>query len=76
MGTKPVYQEMEAELTKMIGAPVFARLLAYLGQRDRLRDQRVALPHPAVRYRKPDDQPPSEGVQSEGVQSLSGSSSA
>jgi hypothetical protein len=53
VGTKPVYEEMEAELTEMIGATVFQRLLAYLRQRDRLRAQRVALPHPAVRYPKP-----------------------
>jgi hypothetical protein len=44
---------MEAELTQMVGANVFQRLLAYLRQRDRLRAQRVALPHPAVRYPKP-----------------------
>jgi len=53
VGTKPVYEEMEAELTQMVGANVFQRLLAYLRQRDRLRAQRVALPHPAVRYPKP-----------------------
>jgi hypothetical protein len=53
VGTKPVYEEMEAELTQMVGATVFQRLLAYLRQRDRLRAQRVALPHPAVRYPKP-----------------------
>jgi hypothetical protein len=49
VGTNPVYREMEAELTEMVGAPVFARLLAYLRQRDHLRAERVALPHPAVR---------------------------
>jgi hypothetical protein len=53
VGTKPVYEEMESELTEMVGATVFQRLLAYLRQRDRLRAQRVALPHPAVRYPKP-----------------------
>jgi hypothetical protein len=52
VGTKPVYEEMEAELTEMVGAHVVQRLLAYLRQRDRLRAQRVALPHPAVRYPK------------------------
>jgi hypothetical protein len=51
VGTQPVYREMEAELTQMIGAPIFKRLVAYLHQRDRLREQRVPLPHPAVRYR-------------------------
>ncbi|MGO9855979.1 MAG: hypothetical protein ACLPYY_13160 [Acidimicrobiales bacterium] len=52
VGTKPVYREMEAELTEMVGATVFRRLLAYLRQRDRLRSERVALPHPAVRTRR------------------------
>jgi hypothetical protein len=51
VGTKPVYAEMEAELTEMVGASVFKRLIAYLRQRDRLRDRGVPLPHPAVRYR-------------------------
>jgi hypothetical protein len=49
VGTKPVYREMEAELTEMVGPTVFGRLLAYLRQRDHLRAERVALPHPAVR---------------------------
>jgi hypothetical protein len=52
VGTKPVYREMEAELTEMVGASVFARLVAYLRQRDRLRSERVPLPHPAVRTRR------------------------
>jgi hypothetical protein len=52
VGTKPVYEEMQAELTEMVGETVFSRLMGYLRQRDRLREQRVALPHPAVRYRK------------------------
>jgi hypothetical protein len=52
VGTKPVYEEMESELTEMVGATIVQRLLAYLRQRDRLRAQRVALPHPAVRYPK------------------------
>jgi hypothetical protein len=52
VGSKPVYREMEAELTEMIGAKVFARLVAALRQRDRLRAQRVPLPHPAVRKRQ------------------------
>jgi hypothetical protein len=53
VGTKPVYREMEAELTEMVGLTVFERLLAYLRQRDRLRAERVPLPHPAVRNSKP-----------------------
>jgi hypothetical protein len=52
VGTKPVYQEMEAELTEMVGAKVYERLVAYLRQRDRLQAQRVPLPHPAVRNRR------------------------
>ncbi|HVB91760.1 MAG TPA: hypothetical protein VND70_06640 [Acidimicrobiales bacterium] len=63
VGTQPVYREMQAELTAMVGAKVYDRLLAFLRQRDRLQAQGVPLPHPAVRTRqKP--------------QSLSGSSSA
>jgi hypothetical protein len=52
VGKQPVYKEMQAELTKMVGAHVYERLAAYLRQRDRLRSERVALPHPAVRNRK------------------------
>jgi hypothetical protein len=51
VGKKPVYREMEAELTEMVGPTVFKQLAAYLRQRDRLREDRVALPHPAVRKR-------------------------
>jgi hypothetical protein len=65
VGTKPVYEEMRAELIEMVGAAVFQRLLAYLRQRDELRERRVALPHPAVRKKRPGN-----------AQSLSGSSSA
>jgi hypothetical protein len=53
VGKQPVYKEMQAELTKMVGASVYDRLVAYLRQRDRLRTERVPLPHPAVRNRKP-----------------------
>ncbi len=49
VGAKPVYREMEAELTEMVGEAVFKRLAAYMKQRDKLRAARVALPHPAVR---------------------------
>jgi hypothetical protein len=52
VGSKPVYLEMEAELTQMVGAAVYKRFVAYLRQRDRLRDRGVPLPHPAVRSRK------------------------
>jgi hypothetical protein len=51
VGTKPVYREMQAELTQMVGSKVYDRLLAFLHQRDDLRAQRVELPHPAVRNR-------------------------
>jgi hypothetical protein len=55
VGSKPVYLEMEAELTQMVGAPVYKRFVAYLRQRDRLQEHGVRLPHPAVRTRKPAD---------------------
>jgi hypothetical protein len=63
VGTQPVYREMQAELTEMVGTKVYDRLLAFLRQRDRWQAQGVALPHPAVRTRKK-------------PQSLRGSSSA
>jgi hypothetical protein len=49
VGTKPVYEEMEVELTKLVGAKVYQRLLAYLKEREALRKKGVPLPHPAVR---------------------------
>ena len=70
VGGRPVYQEMEAELTEMIGARTYERFAALMAERDRLRVERVALPHPAVRQRNgpvADDRPR--------TQSLSGSSS-
>jgi hypothetical protein len=51
VGTKPVYREMQAELTEMVGAKVYDRLVALLRERDRLRGQGVPIPHPAVRRR-------------------------
>jgi hypothetical protein len=51
IGKKPVYREMQAELTEMIGAKVYDRLLALIRERDRLRGTGVPLPHPAVRKR-------------------------
>ena len=53
VGKKPVYREMQAELTQMVGSKVYDRLLALIRQRERLRVERVALPHPAVRNRRP-----------------------
>jgi hypothetical protein len=49
VGSKPVYREMEAELIELVGQKPFDRLLAALRERERLRTQKVALPHPAVR---------------------------
>jgi hypothetical protein len=63
VGTEPVYREMQAELTEMVGAQVYDQLLAALRERERLRAQGVPLPHPAVRSRTK-------------AQSLRGSSSA
>jgi hypothetical protein len=51
VGSKPVYREMQAELTELVGAKVYDRLVALLRERDRRRGQGVALPHPAVRRR-------------------------
>ncbi len=51
VGKIPVYQEMEAELTEMVGSTVYKQFLAYIKQRERLRAERVPLPHPAVRKR-------------------------
>ena len=51
VGKRAVYRAMEVELTRMIGSKVYARLVAALRERDRLRGQQVALPHPAVRKR-------------------------
>ncbi len=52
VGKRPVYREMEGELTRIVGPKVYAQLVAVLRQRDRLRGQQVALPHPAVRGRR------------------------
>jgi len=45
VGRRPVYEAMEAELTEMVGKPVYRMLCAYLERNDR----RVPLPHPTVR---------------------------
>jgi hypothetical protein len=52
VGKKPVYREMQAELTEMVGARTYERLVAVIRERDRLRGTAVALPHPAVRNRR------------------------
>jgi hypothetical protein len=54
VGSNPVYEEMQAELTELVGAKVYDRLVALLRERDRRRAQGVPLPHPAVRSRPAD----------------------
>jgi hypothetical protein len=51
VGSKPVYREMQAELTELVGANIYDKLVTLLRERDRRRGQGVALPHPAVRRR-------------------------
>jgi len=51
VGSKPVYEEMAAELTKMVGKKAYAMLVAHLAERAERIDKRVPLPHPAVRRR-------------------------
>jgi hypothetical protein len=51
VGSKPVYEEMQAELTKMVGPKVYDRFVALVREREVLRTKGVALPHPAVRSR-------------------------
>jgi hypothetical protein len=45
-GSQPLYRSMAAELSAMVGEPVYRRLAAYL---DRRGNGSVPLPHPAVR---------------------------
>ncbi|HEY6426405.1 MAG TPA: hypothetical protein VIX84_04155, partial [Acidimicrobiales bacterium] len=51
VGSQPVYREMQAELTELVGAKIYDQLVALLRERDRRRGQGVPLPHPAVRRR-------------------------
>jgi hypothetical protein len=51
VGTRPVYQEMAAELTTMVGKRTYRRLQAYLADREARLVGRVALPHPVLRRR-------------------------
>ena len=46
VGTKPVYKEMEAELTEMVGAKVYREMVSLLDERARLRRQGCAAPPP------------------------------
>jgi len=48
IGTKPVYEEMEAELTEMVGKKAYAMLVAHLAERTERVDKGVPLPNPAV----------------------------
>ena len=57
VGKKPVYEEMQAELTKMVGPKVYEQFVALLKERDSRRTHGVALPHPAVRTRGTDSVP-------------------
>jgi hypothetical protein len=54
VGTKPVYREMQPELTKMVGAKAYDHFVELVEERDRLRTKGVAVPHPAVRSRSAD----------------------
>jgi hypothetical protein len=49
VGGRPVYQQMAAELTAMVGEPTYRRLEAYLTDRSARLAGRVPLPHPALR---------------------------
>jgi len=50
-GDRPVYLEMEAELTAMVGRKTYRTLVAYLEERRAATAKGVHLPHPAVRSR-------------------------
>jgi hypothetical protein len=45
---------MQPELTKMVGSKAYDHFVQLVEERDRLRTQGVALPHPAVRSRGSD----------------------
>jgi hypothetical protein len=49
VGDRPVYKEMEAELTAMVGKKTYRRLSALLAARSKGLAQGVPLPHPALR---------------------------
>ena len=46
VGKHPVYEEMEGELTEMIGSKVYKQMVAALRERDRLRGRRCPSPIP------------------------------
>ena len=49
IGERPVYQELGPELTALVGAPTYARLVGYLEDRAARSARGVPLPHPALR---------------------------
>jgi hypothetical protein len=51
VGKRPVYVEMEAELTEMVGKRTYRMLAAHLSEREERLPRGVPLPHPAVRQR-------------------------
>ncbi len=53
VGTRPVVTEMAAELTELVGAGIYRRLVAYLKDREARRTTGQPLPHPAVRLATP-----------------------
>ena len=46
-GKKPVYREMQAELTEMVGSKIYDRFVALVRERERLRTNGVAAPPPS-----------------------------
>lgn len=51
VGSRPVYREMEAELTEMVGQKAYAMLVSHLDERAKRVAKGIPLPHPAVRRR-------------------------
>jgi len=51
VGSRPVYREMEAELTEMVGKKAYGMLVSHLDERAERIPKGVPLPHPAVRRR-------------------------
>jgi hypothetical protein len=57
IGDQPVYLQMEAELSEMVGRKIYRRLQAYLQDRTQRIAQRTPLPHPALRQSPVSDRP-------------------
>ncbi|MCB1039311.1 MAG: hypothetical protein KDA94_07275, partial [Acidimicrobiales bacterium] len=49
VGRRPVYRELEAELTELVGKEVYRLVAKHLDRRLRRHGTEVFLPHPAVR---------------------------